>query len=698
MKDRYEGETLPRLVLAGNLEGVKRKAESPEADVTARDEEGNSLLHLAVKSGNPELVRYLTERVGMDPLAGNSCGVTAWDLARESGRREIEAYFAKRAGFSYEDSFHNPIRRGFFPDPSMVRVGDDYYMVNSSFVYFPCIPVSHSRDLLHWRIIGYAVASPEYAYLDRLNGGMGYWAPDISYCDGRFYITATLRLNQDMERRRVQMITSSDRPEGPYEEPVFLDVDGIDPSLYHENGRHYMLLNKGARILELSADCRFAVSEPELLWYGDCKIKPEGPHLIRRGEYYYIFLAEGGTGMGHRIAVARSGNLTGPYEPCPYNPILRQRDEKALIQCTGHGKPVEMQDGRWCIPYLCLRKPGGGPGYTGRETALDLLEWTADGWPVVNRGRGPSQQARKPFASGAAGGEPDGRVPAGDGGVRAVSPYPAWQGQDWMTPRPLSADRVWESGGRLFLTGQKEDLCSPLCRSIFVKRQEEFVMSAGCGLVIPDLREGQSLGLVCYYDENSYIKFGVTVENGEMCMLLQEYAGEDYRSSRTMRISDGAELRGGIRVPAGKAYAGGSREMTGKAYAGGCCETAGNACANGSREAGKAYADGSCEMPEEACVDGSREMTGKAAAGGSCEVPGNACVCAPCAEISLFADISYGRRGFRWKFGNAEGGPLVLEDTSYLASEGLAKGKRFTGAAIGVYVHGEIRGEFTRWY
>lgn len=594
-----------KIVLSGDYEQLKKITESPTGDMTVRDEAGNSILHYAARSSNLKMIQYLVEKVGMNPLSGNSYGITAWDIARSSQNKAAELYFEEYLGFTYAESYHNPIRRGFFPDPSMVRVGEDYYMVNSTFTYFPSIPISHSKDLLHWTVIGYAITDPAYAHLDLLDGGMGYWAPDISYCDGRFYIVATLRLNQDMERRRVQMVTSSLRPEGPYGKPAFLDIDGIDPSLYHsEDGRHYMLINKGAWIVELNKECSQMISEPVLLWYGDCKYKPEGPHLIHWKNFYYLFLAEGGTGMGHQITVARSENMMGPYEPCPYNPILTQKDKHTLIQCTGHGKPIQMQDGRWCIPYLCLRKPGNGMGIIGRETAIDLLEWTENDWPVINSGRGPSQQAKKFFVG-------DMSACLGSEYIKKYSPYPNWAGQDWMTPRPMASDSIYEKDGHLFLRGQREDLCSKDCRSVFVKRQEEFVFSASCSFRLSGIQPGKSLGLVCYYDENSYIKYGVTVGEDGYQVLLQEYVGDEYRREIVEQIPKNTRGEDDI--------------------------------------------------------------------------------------VSLTVDVDYLCRSFTWKHGAQTGKTMTLSDTSYLASEGLSKGKRFTGATVGVYVHGEFWGEFIEW-
>ncbi len=596
---------------AGDKDRLVQLIEYSSPDMGRFDENHCSALHYGVQSGDVETVRYLVERIGLDPLKADQEGVTAWDIAHDQDKREVLTYFTERYGYFWEDTYHNPVRRGLFPDPSIVRVGEDYYMVNSSFMFFPCIPVSHSRDLIRWEIIGYAVTNPAYARLEELKGGMGYWAADISWCEERFYITATLRCNDDMPKKRIQMVTSSSHPQGPYDEPVFLDDDGIDPSIFHdEDGRKYMLLNRGARILELSRDCGRIVKAGRLLWYGDYKRKPEGPHLIKRDGYYYLFLAEGGTGMGHCITVARSKDMYGPYEPSPHNPILHQWDEGALIQCCGHGKPFQLPDGRWYIVYLCLRKMGGEYGILGRETAMDALNWTQDGWPVINGGRGPSDQQRRPLNRKA------GSV-GGDGIFRKLSlscplgGYPFWRSQNWMTPRPLSYDKISQEGCSLLLTGTKADLNSLLCRSVLVRRQDAFRFCAVCSFQIPLIKDGESLGLTCYYDENSYIKYGLSCRDGRLGILCQEYVGSEYRSVRF-----------------------------------------------------------------EPVFPGDTEQNG---------------------EITVKVEGENLKRSFFYQNNGIWIRTAKMEDTGYLSSEGLKNGKRFTGAMLGIYVHGSFQGRFTDW-
>ncbi|MCR5033597.1 MAG: family 43 glycosylhydrolase, partial [Lachnospiraceae bacterium] len=179
----------------GSAPLVRYMTEYSRISLNEKDGQYRGCLHYAARSGNAALFRYLTEQCGMDPLEGDARQKTPWDEAITAGAKEIVAYLENRYQAKREDFYKNPIRTGFFPDPSIIRVGEDYYMVNSSFVFFPCIPVSHSRDLVNWEIIGYAITNPEWAMLDELEGGRGYWAPDISYFDGLFHITATYRRN-----------------------------------------------------------------------------------------------------------------------------------------------------------------------------------------------------------------------------------------------------------------------------------------------------------------------------------------------------------------------------------------------------------------------------------------------------------------------------------------------------------------------
>lgn len=520
----------------GNIEIVKYIVEYSRASMNITDNENKNILHYGVMSGNLETCRYLVEKVGMSPVSGDINLLTPYEIAARNGFKDIEQYFESVVGAPLSKMYHNPIRTGFYPDPSIVRVEDDYYMVNSSFIYFPCIPISHSKDLIHWNIIGYAITNPEWANIDDLEGGRGYWAPDISYHKGKFYITATYRLNDDGNVYRKQIVVSSEKPEGPYSKPAIIDEDGIDPSIFNdEDGRRYMLLNRGARIFELNEDATEQISEATLLYYGDNKRAPEGPHLLRKDGYYYLFLAEGGTGLGHRISVVRSKTLMGNYESCPYNPIMRQNDEKAVIQRCGHGKPVQTQNGDWYMVYLCGRKITGKNGehcsILGRETALDPITWTADGWPVVNNLRGPSCLQIKPNL-----------------------PETTWEASNcddfngevldtrWTFVRTPEQDGIQLGNSEVRIKGSVADLSSIHARNIMLRRQQHFAFTADCKMKVPALTAGQDAGMVCYYDENTYLKFALFMDsNGQMHVRVSERIGDQVINHQPLLVEKDVE-------------------------------------------------------------------------------------------------------------------------------------------------------------
>ncbi|MBQ8279803.1 MAG: family 43 glycosylhydrolase [Roseburia sp.] len=507
-----EGVTLDGVPLAlhaarmGNAAIVKYIVEYSRASMNLVDENNRTILHYAAESGDVEMNRYLVEKVGMDICAGDNKRITPYQIAYEAKNVPLLAYYESVVGVKYEEMYHNPIRTGMFPDPSIVRVGGDYYMVNSSFVFFPSIPISHSKDLIHWEIIGHAITNPEWAALEELEGGRGFWAPDISYDNGKFYIAATYRLNDTGTVYRKQFVMSSDRPEGPYSKPAVIDEDGIDPSIFHEDGRHYMLLNRGARILELSEDCTEKISEASLLYYGDMKRAPEGPHLLKKDGYYYLFLAEGGTGPGHRITVARSKTLMGNYEPCPYNPIMRQMDEKAAIQRAGHGKPVCTQNGEWYMVYLCGRMIGEGYSMLGRETALDPITWTADGWPLVNMGNGPSVLQKKP-------------------NLPEFCPSEDGERFKWVTPRAPEPNGVTFLKKGYRVKGSRYPLSKVEARNILLQRQTSFCFSAKAVMKVPHLEIGQEAGVTCYYDENTWVNFYLGRNEAGLYVQVKEHIG-----------------------------------------------------------------------------------------------------------------------------------------------------------------------------
>lgn len=413
--------------------------------------------------------------------------------------------------------YNNPVQRGFFPDPSVIRVGEDYYMVNSSFQYFPCIPISHSKDLIHWEIIGHAVTESEYLDLSEIKDSHGIWAPDIFYYNNEFYVVATMRLNDDFENEnyaaRQQILMKSKKPEGPYSKPVWLDADSIDPSLFvDDDGRKYMVTAKAATIRELSDDFTEIISPPRTAWAGTGERCAEGPHIMKKDGYYYAIVAEGGTGYGHGINVARSTELFGEYEPCPYNPVMRQTDPEKPIQRAGHGKLVEDTNGDWWAYYLCGRRNEGNYTTLGRETAMDPVTWTDDGWFLINEGNGPSEKQNMP------------NLPVC--GKTKKSFFDDFDSDklnlEWEFVRNpdysnLSINkerkcnlRIWTGDDNLDALGAKNTL---------LHREHEFKFTAETKVEF-EAEENCRAGLTCYYSTATYIRYNITRRNGRKIVEL----------------------------------------------------------------------------------------------------------------------------------------------------------------------------------
>lgn len=292
----------------------------------------------------------------------------------------------------------NPILSGFYPDPSICAVGEDFYLVSSTFAYFPGLPVMHSRDLAHWEQIGNAMDRKSQLPLDGAGHSQGLFAPTIRYHDGTFYIVCT-----NVSHGGNFAITAKD-PAGPWSEPYYIKgADGIDPSLFFDDdGACYYIGThpnpQGCRydgdyyiwIQQLDTEKMELVGEPCNVWNGAMKniIWPEGPHLYKKDGYYYIVHAEGGTGPDHAVAVCRSRAVMGPYQNNFCNPVLTHRHlgKDFPVQYAGHADLVQTVSGDWYMVMLAVR-PRQGYTLMGRETFLARVIWEND-WPVVNPGKG----------------------------------------------------------------------------------------------------------------------------------------------------------------------------------------------------------------------------------------------------------------------------------------------------------------------
>ena len=248
--------------------------------------------------------------------------------------------------------YTNPIIPGLYPDPSICRVGDDYYLVTSSFEYFPGVPLFHSKDLVNWRQIGHCLTTERQLPLGNAGSSGGIYAPTIRHHDGWFYMVTTNVSGIG------NFLVRSEQPAGPWSDPIPVMQEGIDPSLFFdEDGRVYYQFANHSRIYQCEIDISSGslLTESRLIWKGTGGAYPEAPHLYKINGLYYLIIAEGGTEYGHMVTIARSDSPYGPYEACPHNPILSHRSLNSSIHATGHADLVQAHDGSWWAVFLGIR-------------------------------------------------------------------------------------------------------------------------------------------------------------------------------------------------------------------------------------------------------------------------------------------------------------------------------------------------------
>ncbi|WP_295895699.1 glycoside hydrolase family 43 protein [uncultured Vibrio sp.] len=319
-------------------------------------------------------------------------------------------------------TIQNPILKGFNPDPSIVRVGDDYYIATSTFEWFPGVQIHHSKDLVNWRLIGHVLTRRSQLDMIGMDNSEGVYAPALTYSDGQFWLCFS---NVHSCRGANWMATPSfvvtaTNIEGPWSEPTKIGSYGFDPSLFHDDdGKKYMVnmiwdgraktnFFSGIVLQEFNPQLGKLVGEAKNIFKGTKLGCTEGPQIIKKDGYYYLITAEGGTERNHAVTVCRSKSVWGPYEVHPENPILTSRfQEDAELARSGHGFLVETQNGEWYLSHLCGRHVSNPEGYQfmpkydngftilGRESALQQAHWK-DGWPYVTTGKTPLVEVQGP--------------------------------------------------------------------------------------------------------------------------------------------------------------------------------------------------------------------------------------------------------------------------------------------------------------
>lgn len=427
--------------------------------------------------------------------------------------------------------YRNPVIPGFHPDPSIVRVGRDFYAVTSTFSWYPGLPILHSTDLVNWRIIGNAIDRTDMLDFSGLGTNRGLFAPAITHHDGRFWI-----VNTCIECGGNFVITA-ENPAGPWSDPVWLEFGGIDPSLhFEEDGTAWIVYNdappgppeyEGHRALWLQQFDPVAMKMlPKRTLLRDKGVDPakkpiwaEGPHIYKVGEWYYLLTAEGGTADQHSQTIYRSRALQGPYAPGPFNPILTQRDLPAdrpdRVEATGHADIVQLDDGSWWGVFLATRPFAGQSTLMGRETFLLPVTWK-DGWPrFLDKG------APVPLVSAAP------KLPA--------SPRAQWDrwreeflsplSDEWIGLRSPGATPQWEvRDGALHVTAGPAAAGSFGKPAFTGRRLRHHKASFTTRIDFTPERGGDFAGLLAFMDETHFLAAGK--ERGRIVVRLRTSASE----------------------------------------------------------------------------------------------------------------------------------------------------------------------------
>lgn len=416
----------------------------------------------------------------------------------------------------------NPILRGFNPDPSIIRVGDDYYIATSTFEWYPGVQIHHSKDLVNWELVAHPLKRKSQLDMYGVPDSGGVWAPCLSYDNGIFYLVYTnVKAIGSWYLDTPNYVVTTKDITGEWSEPVYLNSDGFDPSLFHDDDGRKWLVNMvwdprkgktcfgGIRLQEYSPEEGKLIGEAKVIFEGTKIGITEAPHLYKYNGYYYLLTAEGGTHLGHASTMARSEKIDGPYEVDPENPILTSRNDVTLpLQRAGHGDIVETQNGEWYMVYLAGRPvPTKGRCILGRETCIRKMYWTEDKWLRSENGKNtPEIMVKAPDLPERKTVKKD-FVDDFDSEILDIN-FQTLR----ISPEEIGIS-LTERPGYLRIPG-RESLGSKFCQGMVARRQQAFCCSAETRLEFEPESYKQMAGLVSYYDTRNYYYIFITREEG----------------------------------------------------------------------------------------------------------------------------------------------------------------------------------------
>lgn len=424
------------------------------------------------------------------------------------------------------DFIENPILKGFNPDPSICRVGEDYYIATSTFEWFPGVSIYHSRDLKHWELVARPLNRKSQLDMKGVPDSCGVWAPCLSYNKGTFYLVFTnVKSFDGVWKDTPNYVVTTQDISGEWSDPAYLNSSGFDGSFFHNNGKIWflnMLVDHrqgkffgGIQLQEYNPQKKALDGEVYYLTEGTKLGLSEGPHLYQHDNYYYLLLAEGGTEYGHAATILRAKSITGPYEECPQNPLLTAKDEAGHpLQKAGHASMVETPDGDWYIVFLVGRPlTTRGRCILGRETAIEEMIWK-NGWPVL-KSNTHLPRVKIPISNTA-------QSPSDTGSFFYDDFDAAVLHQDFQSLR-IPVNESWcsltERPGFLRLKG-KESLTSTHTQALVARRLQHVRAEVSTRIEFEPETFQQLAGLVVYYNTGHYHYLHITTNGKDKILSI----------------------------------------------------------------------------------------------------------------------------------------------------------------------------------
>lgn len=421
-------------------------------------------------------------------------------------------------------TYRNPVIPGFYSDPSVCRVGDDYYLITSTFEYFPGVPVFHSKDLINWEKIGHCIHRN-----DQLPQGINIFAATIRYHDGLFYMITT-----NLRGKTGNFYVTATNPAGPWSDPVFIKVGGIDPDLFWDTDGKSYVISSEFKLYEINLKTGELLTEGKKLWYGTGGRWAEGPHIYKKDGFYYLMASEGGTEEAHHVTISRSNTIWGPYTENRANPILAHANAAGQgnpIQGVGHADIIQAHDDSWWIVFHGYRTISDKAHHIlGRETCLAPVTWPKNGWPVVNGNGTVSVNMTcptlplQPFQEKPAKTNFDEKQP----------------GLDWnFIQNPVEENfSLTERPGFLRLKGAPEVLSTQKNSTFIGRRLTDLVFSASTRMEFNPKNENEEAGLILL---NNGSHFDIVVKNkrGKRVLLVKLQFGRTVYTSKEYPLKPG---------------------------------------------------------------------------------------------------------------------------------------------------------------